>query len=397
MSVKDILPFLSTLRKPAFLKIYSIPLLQVAIGSMSNSVSILFALDLGASIFQINLISTVRSTMSILLLIPFGILSDRYGRKPMILYPRVIMLVGTLIRAFATHPNHLIIASLVGGFAGGSYFPILLSMIADISNIEERQEGISTLFLFSSFGMVIGPSVSAFLLLFPQITLRSMYQITVIGEVFVLIYLAMIIKETRPPVEGHEGSKPLPQIKELIGQSRFQGLLIVAFMYSFYRAIFRTYAPIYGRVNLNLTDAEIVSFDTYRNLGVMLIRFSTATFLTRVPVSIFLVAVLGLGGLAGLLAPLATNYTLIVLVLFLMGVSFGAYRILTTTLVANNSVPENRGIANSILDFSGSAGNLTNIVTSSLVEQFGIVPVFILGGLTCVSTIIPTYWRKLGR
>jgi MFS family permease len=397
MSVRDILPFLSTLRKPAFLKIYSIPLIQVAIGSMSNSVSILFALDLGASIFQINLISTVRSTMSILLLIPFGILSDRYGRKPMILYPRVIMLVGTLIRAFATHPNHLIIASLVGGFAGGSYFPILLSMIADISNIEERQEGISTLFLFSSFGMVIGPSVSAFLLLFPQITLRSMYQITVIGEVFVLIYLAMIIKETRAPVEGHEDSKPLPQIKELIGQSRFQGLLIVVFMYSFYRAIFRTYAPIYGRVNLNLTDAEVVSFDTYRNLGVMLIRFSTATFLTRVPVSTFLLAVLGLGGLSGLLAPLATNYMLIILVIFLMGVSFGAYRILTTTLVANNSVPENRGIANSILDFSGSAGNLTNIFTSSLAEQFGLVPVFILGGITCLITIIPTFWRKLGK
>ncbi|MHA2069420.1 MAG: MFS transporter, partial [Candidatus Thorarchaeota archaeon] len=397
MSVRDILPFLSTLRKPAFLKIYAIPLIQVAIGSMSNSVSILFALNLGASIFQINLISTVRSTMSILLLIPFGILSDRYGRKPMILYPRVIMLLGTVIRAFATHPNHLIIASLIGGFAGGSYFPVLLAMIADISTIEERQEGISTLFLFSSFGMVIGPSISAFLLLFPQITLRSMYQITAIGEIGVLIYLAMIIKETRPPVEGHEGSKPLPQIKELISQSRFQGLLIVVFLYSLYQAIFQTYPPIYGRVTLNLTDAEIVSFNTYRNLGVMLVRFSTAIFLTRVPVSTFLLTVLGLGGLTCLLVPLATNYTLIVLILFLVGVSFGAFRILTTTLVANNSVSENRGIANSILDFSGSAGKLTNIVTSSLAEHFGIVPVFILGGITCLSAIIPTLWRKLGR
>lgn len=364
---------------------------------MSNSVSILFALDLGASIFQVNLISTMRSTMSILLLIPFGILSDRYGRKPMILYPRLLILFGTVIRAFATHPNHLIIASLVGGFAGGSYFPVLLSMIADISSVEERQEGISTLFLFSSFGMVIGPSISAFLLLFPQITLRSLYQITAIGEIGVLIYLAMMIKETRPPIERDERSKPLPLIKELINQSRFQGLLIVVFLYSLYHAIFRTYAPIYGRLNLNLTDAEVVSFDTYRNLGVMLVRFSAATFLARVPVSTFLLTVLGLGGLTGLLAPLATNYTLFVIVLFLVGVSFGAFRVLTTTLVANNSVPENRGIANSILDFSGSAGNLTNIVTSSLAEHLGIVPVFILGGLTCLCTIIPTLWRKLGR
>jgi len=281
---------------------------------MSNSIAILFAMDLGASIFQINLISTVRSTMSILLLVPFGILSDRYGRKPMIVYPRAIMLIGTLIRAFATHPNHLIIASIVGGFAGGSYFPILLSMIADIATLDERQESISTLFLFSSFGMVIGPTISAFLLLFPQITLRSMYQISAIGEIGVLIYLAMMIKETKPPVDSDE-TKALPQIKQLVSQPKFQSLLIVVFLFSLYHTIFRTYAPIYGRLNLNLTDAQIVSFTTYRNLGVMLIRFSAAAFLTRVSIAPFLLTVLGLGGLTGFLAPLATNYTMIVLVL----------------------------------------------------------------------------------
>ncbi|MCW3989349.1 MAG: MFS transporter [Candidatus Bathyarchaeota archaeon] len=388
---------LSTLRKPAFLKIYTLPLLQVAIGSMSNSVSILFALDLGANIFQINLINTVRSTMSILLLIPFGILSDRYGRKPMIIYPRAIMLLGTIIRAFATHPNHLIIASLVGGFAGGSYFPVLLSMIADISTAEERQESISTLFLFSSIGMVIGPSISAFLLLLPQINLRSMYQITAIGEIGVLIYMVIIIGETKPQVGIRDKIKPLPQIKHLISQPKFQGLLIVVFLYNFYHSIFRTYTPIYGRVNLNLTNAEIVSFDTYRNLGVLLIRFSTATFLTRVPINPFLLTVLALGGLTGFLTPFATNYASIVPILFLIGISFGAYRILSTILAANNSVPENRGVANSLLDFSGSAGNLTNIFTTSIAENFGIVPVFILGSLTCFSAIIPTLWRKIGR
>jgi MFS family permease len=165
--------------------------------------------------------------MAILLLIPFGILSDRYGRKPMILYPRAIMFIGTLIRVFARTPYHLIIAAIIGGFAGGSYFPVLLSMIADISNIEQKREGISTLFL--------------------------------------------------------------------------------------------------------------------------------------------------------------------------VGVSFGAFRILSTTLVANNSVPENRGLANSIFDFGQSTGNFMNIFTSSMAENVGIVPVFLLGGITCLSAIIPTLRAKLGR
>lgn len=388
---------LGTLRKPAFIKIYAIPLLQVSIGSLSNSIAILFALDLGANIFQVNLIDTVRSTMSILLLVPFGILSDRYGRRPMIVYPRAIMFVGTLIRAFATDPNHLILASFIGGFAGGSYFPVLLSMIADIAEPEERQEAISTLFLFSSIGMVSGPLIATFLLKQPQITLRNIYQITAIAQICVLIYLAILIRETKPQTKKSAKSESLPHIKKLIRETSFQDLIIMAFLYNFYHSIFRTYIPIYGRVNLNLTDAEVASFNLYRNLGVMLIRLSSATFLIRVPIIHLLISVLALGGLTGLIAPFTNNYTIIVVVLFLSGVSFGAFRILSTTLVAKNSIPENRGIANSLLDFGQSTGNFIKILTSSIAENMGLTPVFILGGVTSLSAIIPALRRKLGR
>lgn len=387
---------LRTLRKPAFLKIYFIPLIQMCLGTMTGSIAILFALDLGATILQVNLINTMRSTMAIFLLVPFGILSDRFGRKPMILYPRAIMFFGTLIRVFARNPTHLIIASMVGGFAGGSYFPVLLSMIADIANEEEKREGISNLFVFSSIGMVVGPSLTAYLLLFNQITFRTIYQISAITEILILFYLSLVIKETKPP-EKHAKIEFLPQIKQLFGQTSFQGLLVVAPLYMLYHSILRTYVPIYGRVSLNLTDSQIVSLNTYQNLGVMLIRISSATYLARLPISVFLLVVLVLGGITGLLVPLATNYAFMVLLLFLVGVSFGAYRIISTTLVANNSIPENRGLANSLLSLSQSTGNFVAIFTSSIAENLGLPSVFLLGCVSCLSAIIPTIRAKLGR
>ena len=136
---------------------------------------------------------------------------------------------------------------------------------------------------------------------------------------------------------------------------------------------------------------------TYRNLGVMLIRLSLATYLTGSSISIFLLVVLVLGGMTGFLVSFATNYTFMMLILFSVGVSFGAFRILTSTLVANNSVPENRGLANSLFNFGQSTGNLMNIFTSSIAETYGLVPVFLLGGFTCLSAIIPTLRAKLGR
>jgi MFS family permease len=314
----------------------------------------------------------------------------------MILYPRAIMFIGTLIRVFARTPYHLILASVVGGFAGGSYFPTLLSMIADISNEEEKREGISTLFLFSSIGMVIGPSLTSFLLLFPHITLRNIYQITAIAQLGTLFYLALVIRETHP-TKIKEKIKFLPQIKHLVSQTKFQGLFIIAFLFSFYNSIFRTYTPIYGRFNLGLSDAEVTSFNSYKNFGVMLIRLLLATYLTSSSISVFLLVVLILGGVSGLLVSFVNNYLFMVLILFLVGVSFGAYRILTSTLVANNSVPENRGLANSLLNFSQSVGNLMNILTSSMAENMGLNYVFVLSGIICLSAIIPALRAKFGR
>jgi MFS family permease len=129
----------------------------------------------------------------------------------------------------------------------------------------------------------------------------------------------------------------------------------------------------------------------------MLIRISLATYLTGSSISSFLIVVLIIGGLTGLLISFATNYALIVVILFLVGVSFGAFRILTSTLVASGSVPENRGLANSLINFSQSTGNLVNIFTSSMAENMGLIPVFLLGGVTCLSAIIPALRAKLGR
>lgn len=384
-----------TLRKSQFLKIYIIPLMSVGIGSMNWSISILYALELGADIFQINLITTIRSTMSIFLVVPFGILSDRFGRKPMILYPRIIMVLGTIIRAVAIGPNHLLVAALVGGFGGGSYFPTLLSMLADIAEPEEQQESISILFFFSSIGMVAGPLIATLLLNLPSITLRSIYQISVIAETLVVVYLATQIRETNPPAANGVQQGYRAPIMELLRQPIVQGLIAMVFLYFFSRSITDTYIPIYARVDLNLSNAEVASLSLYRSLAIMLIRLSSATFLTRVSIRPFLLSVLVLGGVTSLLAPLAGSYPSIVLLFFLLGVSFGAVRILITTVIAKNSKPENRGVANSLLNIGQSTGNLTKITTSPIADTFGLSSVFLLGGVIGLIAIIPMVLPKV--
>lgn len=378
----------STLRKPALVKIYLIPLFSVMVGSMTWSISVLYALDLGATIIQVNLITTIRSTMSILLLVPFGILSDRFGRRPMVLYSRILIVLGMVIRTFATVPNHLLIASFVGGFAGGGFFPILLSMIGDIAQPDEQRESISTLFLFSSIGMLVGPIISSVLLTMPQITLRNLYQIVVVAQTGILIYLATQTRETRIERPRERQVTYSRSISELVHQKNFQKLLAMAFLYFFSRSIINTYIPIFGKIHLGLSNAEVASFATYRNLGILIIRLSSATLLARVSIKPFILSALAIGGISSLASSVANNYYFIILILFLAGVSYGATAILGNTLVNQNSTTENRGVANSLYNVAQSSGNITNILTSPIADTLGLIPIFLLGGITCFTSII---------
>lgn len=384
----------STLKNPALVKLYILPLIFVASGSMTWAISVLYALDLGASILQVNLITTIRSAMSILLLVPFGILSDRFGRRPMLLFPRIIVLIGLLIRTFATHPNHLLLAAFVGGFAGGGFFPVLLSMVADVAEPEDRQEVISTLYLFSGIGMFLGPLIGSLLLTMPQVSLRNLYQIHVIAMVGTLLYMATQIQETKPDTPKSEQTHFKIHISDLIHRSDFQALLATTLLFSFYRSIINTYIPIYARVDLNLTDAEVSSLSIYRNLAVVIIRFSCATFLTGAPITILFLSALALGGLAGLAAPLANSYLLLILIRLLAGLSHGATMILGSTLVAVETKTENRGVANSIYNVAQSIGGMANVFTSPIAESQGLSSVFLLGGASALTATLPILIRR---
>jgi hypothetical protein len=68
--------------------------------------------------------------------------------------------------------------------------------------------------------------------------------------------------------------------------------------------------------------------------------------------------------------------------------------ILSNTLVAKNSRPENRGVANSLLNVGQSSGNLLKIFTSSIAETLGLVPVFLMGGVVGLIAIIPILLTK---
>lgn len=383
-----------TIKKRDLLKIFFTPLFVMMVEHIMAAISILFALELKADIFQITLITTIRSLMNLTLQIPLGILSDRLGRRPMLILSRVMITVGALLYVFAAESNHLIIASFVSGFEGGNFFPIMLSMVGDKTEPKERQQAMSTMYVFSSIGMLLGPIISSSLLILPQMSLRQIFQIVFVVQIMILIYVVALLPETKPKTSESKKKNIRLYVTDLIRQTNFQGLFIMYFLIWFSRSIFMTYIKVHAKVDLNLSNAEVASLDIYSNLAVMLIRFLSATILTRVPFRPALIFFLVLGGIKGLITPFASDYIFVMLVSLLDGISYGATRIMQNVLVANISTPENRGVANSLNEVAMSTGFIMISVTSPIVDISGFTPVFILGGIAVFIAAIPPLLRK---
>jgi predicted MFS family arabinose efflux permease len=93
----------------------------------------------------------------------YGPLSDRVGRKPVILTLLVMMVVTTVGVTTARSAHQMLAWRLLGGIATGGIVPIALALLGDLFPYAERGRPIGWMFGAMAGGMAFGSSVGAFL------------------------------------------------------------------------------------------------------------------------------------------------------------------------------------------------------------------------------------------
>src|ERR1700730_2000157 len=93
----------------------------------------------------------------------YGPLSDRVGRKPVIL-TLLVMMVVTSAGVTTAHTAHQMLAwRLLGGIATGGIVPIALALLGDLFPYAERGRPIGWMFGAMAGGMAFGSTLGAFL------------------------------------------------------------------------------------------------------------------------------------------------------------------------------------------------------------------------------------------
>src|SRR5215472_11656029 len=129
------------------------------------------------------------------LILPAGLLGDRYGRKKILLGALVVFVASSVWCAYSVSVGELIAARAVLGIGAAAVFPMAISVIPVMFGEQERQKAISVMAgaLFISYP--IGPIVGGFLL--DHFWWGSVFLINVPIVAIALVAVTFLLPESR--------------------------------------------------------------------------------------------------------------------------------------------------------------------------------------------------------
>jgi MFS transporter, DHA1 family, tetracycline resistance protein len=87
-----------------------------------------------------------------------GNLSDRYGRKPILVISKLGTVIAYIIFAFSHSFIPLLVSRLIDGFTGGN-IPAARAYISDITTRENRSKGMAVIGIAFGLGFIFGPAL----------------------------------------------------------------------------------------------------------------------------------------------------------------------------------------------------------------------------------------------
>lgn len=322
----------------------------------------------------------------------FGQVSDKYGRKNMMLVG--LFLYGTLPLGYILFHSVSVLAILwfCQGIASAMVSPIAQSYIGDIT--PPGKEGrVMNLFYIGQFGGVaIGPFIGGYLADKFSFDAPFFFMIASSFLAFFIVFFAIPeIKSSKK--KGKIGFRK--SIKAVLGDAKIKGLLYYMVGRGFYRWGFNSFFPIYVIALAGLTKSQVGILVSGYMLAGTLLQYPCGRLADRFPKKRPELIVIG-GGIAALfmfLVPVFTSMFWLVILVVLMGAVSALPRATTIAIRTERGRKFGMGAVTGVYMTGVSAGQVLGPVGFGAISDAFSIPVsFYIGGISGIVTTGLAYW-----
>ncbi len=319
-----------------------------------------YALQFNLNAEMIGLLTAVYSVCQFTAAPILGSLSDRYGRRPLLIYSQLGSFIGFILLGLANSIWVIVASRFIDGISGGN-LTIASAYVADVTEPKDRASAMGMIGVAFGLGFLLGPLIGGELYTIfgapgPAFAAATLSLASVILSAFYL-------KE--PSVHrSSETKRGLALYKEAIGYFKIKDLRTMLLIFFFFALPFSLYVSmfsLFAHIELNFNERQVGYFLAY-------------------------IGFLGIIWQGGVIRPLVKKYgesALLKMGLISMMAGFVGIALARNTIEL--------GLV--AIFFSFGTG-VTRVVLSSLVSQ--VAPRDKKGGVIGVSTSIESFTRIIG-
>ena len=310
-----------------------------------------YAQTFGASPLVIGLLFASFSLSQLIATPALGALSDRWGRRPVLIFSLLGTVVSFVMLALAHTLAVLFIARIVDGLSGGN-ITTARAYIADVTEPHERAKAYGFLGAAFGLGFIVGPGLAG---LFATISYTAPIWAAAVVTLMATAMAWLWLPETVHRSEG-ETVSPWRALPEVFGRRRLRPLLVADFLYWCSFSVCNTTFALFAfrRFNFDVTHTGYV-LAAFGFLGVIVQVGMVAPLVRLLGVLRTFLLGLVIAAIGWGLVAVSYSVSMFLLALIPAGIGVGLCNAALITLVSHSASKDEQG------KVQGAAGALESL------------------------------------
>ncbi|REE70672.1 putative MFS family arabinose efflux permease [Paenibacillus taihuensis] len=339
----------------------------------------------GAVEFHTGLMLSIYSAVAFLLSPIWGGLSDRIGRRPVILIGVLGFAASFLLFGIADGSLPIMYASrILGGLFSGAVTSVIVAYVADITPPDQRTRGMGLVGMSIGLGFTIGPGFGGLLSLVSQNT--PFFAAAALALITFLIAVTKMPESLTPEMRAAAGEKKPSRWKAFTGSLKY--LYVLALIVSVSLAGLEATLQLFGMKRFDVTPLQVgIMFLVCGLVGALIQGGVVRRRIRKGQEPMYIAAGLVISAIGFLLLVTAHSLTTATIYLAIFGIGNALIRPCVTSLITQKTTV-GQGVASGLSSSMDSLGRIIGPLVGAALFSAEITLPYVAGGLLSLAGIV---------